>query len=270
MNKQVLFLHNLIDHFETIYPSKLAESWDKVGLHFGHKERKVEKILTALDLTLEVVEEAIQLEVDTIIVHHPPLFKAIERFDLDNSQNLIYEKVIKHNINVIALHTNLDIAKNGMNDWLLEELSIHTISNIYQNEDTSNPGLGRVGTLSKAMNRKDVINLIKETFDLKYINVIEKTRKESYQRIAIIGGSGSSLMNDVAKVNPDIFLTGDITYHTAQAAEYQNFMTVDIGHHAENVFTKNMKRLLLTYQKDYNWDIEVFASNINTNPFKVE
>ena len=64
---------------ETLAPVYLAESWDNVGLMVGSKHKTVNKVLCALDLNEEVVEEAIMQEVDCIITHHPFLFKALKQ-----------------------------------------------------------------------------------------------------------------------------------------------------------------------------------------------
>src|SRR5699024_11476219 len=78
MTKQLVQLNELTDNLNKLYPSELAEEWDQVGLHFGHKDAKVQKVMTTLDVRPEVVEEALKLGVDTIIVHHPILFSRSE------------------------------------------------------------------------------------------------------------------------------------------------------------------------------------------------
>lgn len=262
-------LKDLIAVLDIAYPPSFADSWDKVGLHFGDVERPIYRILTALDISDEVINEAIDLNIDTILVHHPPLFHAIERFDLSNQQIKIYEKIIKHDLNVFAMHTNLDYAHNGMNDWLADRLSLTNISPLFD-ETSGKPSLARVGVLQNPLNRQQVIQHIKQSFNLEKINVIESNPKDAYQKIAIIGGSGSSMLSEIKLSEPDIFVTGDITYHVGQSAENEDFMTIDAGHYIESIFNEKMMNLILTYKEDYNWDIEVFASKINTNPFKVE
>src|SRR5699024_1692734 len=118
MTKQLVQLNELTDNLNKLYPSELAEEWDQVGLHFGHKDAKVQKVMTTLDVRPEVVEEALKLGVDTIIVHHPILFSPVKRFDNSTADLRMYTDLIKNDINVFVLHTNLDKALNGMNDWL--------------------------------------------------------------------------------------------------------------------------------------------------------
>ena len=75
-------LSNLIHQIEAIYPLGLAEEWDPVGLHFGNLNSTVSRIMTTLDVTESVVEEAISQNVDTIVAHHPLIFSSIKRLDL--------------------------------------------------------------------------------------------------------------------------------------------------------------------------------------------
>lgn len=110
----------LIDRFEQSYPQWIAEKNDPNGLHIGSLDNVVNKVLVTLDLRPNVVQEAIEKQVDLIIVKHPPIFSSISRITIDDPQTKMYCDLIKHNINVYAAHTNIDIANDGLNDWLLE------------------------------------------------------------------------------------------------------------------------------------------------------
>ena len=117
-------LNDIIFELEKIYPLNYQESWDNCGLQIGNKNQKIKKIMTTLEITNEVIDEAIKENIDLIITHHPLIFKPLKNI-LDNK--LI--KLIQNNICVYAMHTNVDIAINGMNDWLCEEIGL---KNIYQ------------------------------------------------------------------------------------------------------------------------------------------
>lgn len=260
----------LIEALNELYPPALAEDWDQVGLHFGHPNAPVKQVLTTIDVRHEVVDEAIQLGVDTIIAHHPLLFRPIQRFDLSTVNNQLYEKLIKHDIKVLAMHTNLDIAKNGMNDWLAEALGLTNIRSLDPAASEEFPGLGRIGEFTTPIDRADLIQLLKTTYQRQELPIIEKTPKDAYQTVAIIGGSGSSLMDQVQSQNVDVFLTGDITYHTAQSLEDCSMMTVDIGHYAEVIFAKKAAEVIQLLVNDKQWTIGVQPTTLNINPFKYE
>lgn len=105
-------------------PKQLAYSWDNVGLQVGSASGTATKALITLDVLENVVDEAIREGADLIIAHHPLLFKSLKQIDIDSPKGRIIQKLISNNITVYAAHTNLDIAKNGMNDILSELLSL--------------------------------------------------------------------------------------------------------------------------------------------------
>lgn len=111
-------LSKIIKNFELFYPKHLAEDWDNVGLQIGDANKEVKKILTVLEVTEDVIDEAIEKEVDLIICHHPLIFKAISNLSYNNSHTNKIISLIKNDIAVYAAHTNVDSANNGMNDWL--------------------------------------------------------------------------------------------------------------------------------------------------------
>ena len=83
-------VNDLVALLEELMPSNLAEDWDNVGLMLGRKGKTVKKILLALDLTKEVVEQAISQKVDLIVTHHPAIFKKLKRVvDNDWQQDLL-------------------------------------------------------------------------------------------------------------------------------------------------------------------------------------
>lgn len=113
-------LRNLIDKIESKYPTNLAYSWDNVGLLVGEYEKEVKKILVALEANEKVVDEAIQKGVDLIITHHPFIFSKINRVNSGDLKGRLILKLIKNDISLYSMHTNFDIAKDGLNDYFME------------------------------------------------------------------------------------------------------------------------------------------------------
>lgn len=117
-------VREIIARFEQQVPKKYAMGKDPIGLHFGDWNKEVTTVMTTLDIRPEVVDEAINRNVDLIIAHHPPIFMPIKQFDVTNPQIKMYEQLIKHDIAVYAAHTNLDVVPGGLNDWLAEQLQL--------------------------------------------------------------------------------------------------------------------------------------------------
>jgi len=116
--------HEIIQLFESFAPKQLAMEGDKIGLQVGRLNRPVQRVMIALDVLEDVVDEAIEKEVDLIIAHHPLIYRPLQTLTTDKPQGRIIEKLLKHEIAVYAAHTNLDVAKGGVNDLLAEALQL--------------------------------------------------------------------------------------------------------------------------------------------------
>ncbi|UTB80601.1 Nif3-like dinuclear metal center hexameric protein [Staphylococcus carnosus] len=104
-------------------PFSSAEDWDNVDLLIGDKNKDITGILTALDCTAEVVDEAIEKNINTIIAHHPLIFKGVQNIN-EGGYGTIIRRLIKHDIQLIALHTNLDVYEHGVNAMLAKALDV--------------------------------------------------------------------------------------------------------------------------------------------------
>ncbi|RJS59714.1 Nif3-like dinuclear metal center hexameric protein [Bacillus sp. PK3_68] len=116
--------HEIIQLFEQFSPKRYAMEGDKIGLQVGRLNKPVERVLVALDVLEEVVDEAIEKDVQLIIAHHPLIFRPLKSIVTSDPAGRILEKLIKHDIAVYAAHTNLDVAKGGVNDLLAEALEL--------------------------------------------------------------------------------------------------------------------------------------------------
>lgn len=116
--------HELISMFERFSPKYLAMEGDKIGLQIGRLNKPVHKVMIALDVLEEVVDEAIEKNVDLIIAHHPLIYRPLKTITTDGLPGRMIEKLIKHDIAVYAAHTNLDVAKGGVNDLLASALEL--------------------------------------------------------------------------------------------------------------------------------------------------
>jgi len=116
--------YQLVQQFEVLFPKHLAEEGDPNGLQIGTLSNQVNKALIALDVTKEVVEEAISIGANLIIAHHPIIYRPLKKIVTDGEAGKIIELCIKHDIAVFAAHTNVDIAEVGVSDFLAEALQL--------------------------------------------------------------------------------------------------------------------------------------------------
>ncbi|PYZ98667.1 Nif3-like dinuclear metal center hexameric protein [Alteribacter lacisalsi] len=114
----------IIQAFETFSPKNYAVEGDKVGLQIGTLNKPVSKVLVALDVNENVVDEAVEEGAELIIAHHPLIFKPIKALRTDEVYGRTVEKLIKNDIAVYAAHTNLDVAPGGVNDMMAEAIGL--------------------------------------------------------------------------------------------------------------------------------------------------
>src|SRR3954468_16684097 len=113
-------LEHITDILNQIAPTRLAESWDNVGLLVGDPRQEVTAAMLCIDYTKEVACEAAGKKCDLIIAYHPPIFDAIKRI---TSSSPIFD-AIRRGVAIYSPHTALDVADGGTNDMLADALSM--------------------------------------------------------------------------------------------------------------------------------------------------
>jgi putative NIF3 family GTP cyclohydrolase 1 type 2 len=111
-------LEQLLETIDILAPWDLADSWDNVGLQAGSRNQPVKRILIAVDLNQETLNEAIQCQVDGLLVHHPLLYKPITQIDYGSPVGRFLQALAEHHLFLIAAHTNVDRAAGGLNRQL--------------------------------------------------------------------------------------------------------------------------------------------------------
>ncbi len=234
-------IYEIIEFMEKFAPKELAEEWDNVGLLIGKPEYNVNKILVSLDVNNEVVDEAIDKNVDLIITHHPVIFKPLK-----NISNDIFIKLLKNNISVYSAHTNLDVTNGGVNDAFAKKINLENIYRI---------GMLRVGKVAK-ITLSEFVNKIKKVFNVNGVRVCGANEK-TIEKVAVLGGSGGDLIYELNPNICDAFLTGEASYHHAQYADENNIALISIGHfETENPVVEKLVEII-----KQNFNIEVLASN---------
>jgi dinuclear metal center YbgI/SA1388 family protein len=125
---------------EQFAPLELQEEYDNTGLLIGNPDTEISKVLITLDITDEVLDEALQNNCNLVISHHPLIFKGLKRLVEANPVQRLTVKAIQNHIAVYAMHTNLDNSVNGLNAWFCDLLGI-------KNHRILSPGKGLLSKL---------------------------------------------------------------------------------------------------------------------------
>ena len=114
----------IVDYLDQFAPSFLAADWDNVGLLLGDRSASVQRIMTCLTVTPEVVREAVESKVQLIVTHHPILFRPIQRLTTDTPEGRMLLSVIQARVAVFSPHTAFDNTAGGINDTLAKRLDL--------------------------------------------------------------------------------------------------------------------------------------------------
>lgn len=248
-------VYDIITKIEDFAPQSLACSWDNPGFLCGDKNREVNKILLALDVDLETVYEAIEVGADMIVSHHPIFFSGLKRIDFSTPEGRMVELLIKNDIAVFAAHTNMDAAKDGINDRLAEIFELSEVKVLEPIDE--GVGIGRFGVLKEEISAEDFCNTVKEKLNTPFVRL---TGNGSIKKLAICSGSGGEYFSYAKENGCDALLTGDVKYHTAIEAKESGIAVIDAGHFpTENIvcsiFEEILSDLPLTLIKSKSRDI---------------
>lgn len=232
-------IKDIIKFLEERFPLSLQEDWDNSGLQIGNIENDLTNIMISLDLDEQTIQKAKEKSCNLIINHHPFLFSSIKSIDLNKENGKIIKELIKNDITVFAMHTNLDIGKGGVNDNLAKLLELRDISNLDTNNE--NP-MARFGYTDE-ITAYGFSKFVKEKLNCKGL-ILYGDKDKKIKKVALCGGAGSDFINDAIKKGCDLIVTSDVKYHEA-IDNCKKINIVDPGHFAsENHIIYMIKDLL--------------------------
>lgn len=226
------------------YPCRMAEDWDNVGLLVGDDEAEVKHVFLALDLTEQTLKEAAEAGADMIVTHHPMIFHGMKRINNHDFTGRKILSLIRLGVQYYAMHTNYDIL--GMAELSADYLKLRERQVLTVTEETEHgaEGLGRIGLLPRRMTLRECGEFVKEAFSLPDVRVYGDPEL-IVEKAAVCTGSGKSLISDVLEKKAQVYITGDIDYHTGIDAVAQGLAVIDAGHYGtEYIFMDAMKKTL--------------------------
>lgn len=230
-------VRDIYEYLNYLAPASLKMDFDNVGLLVGNSDEIVETCLVALDITDDVISEAICCRAQLIVSHHPIIFNSIKSVTSDDLVGRKIINLIKNDISAICMHTNLDIAEGGVNDALMAALSIDRQSYLEGtgiDENGSIVGCGRIGELDNDMAFTEFLATCKRALGangLRYHYAGKQVKK-----VAVMGGAGGSSLMDAVSAGCDTYVTSDIKYNTFLDAKELGINLIDADHFCtENV-----------------------------------
>jgi len=230
---------DILNCITEVAPLQWQESYDNAGLQVGDLNTEAHKALICLDITEEVVDEAVAKNCNVIVSHHPLIFRGLKHLTPQTYIERAVMKAIKHDIALISMHTNLDNSYLGVSRVLAERLGLKNLH--FLQPSIAEPevcGSGMVGEFENPMEEIDFLGLVSKIIDSPCLRHSALTGRK-IQKVALCGGAGVPFMADALKNHADAYLTADIKYHDFFVPE-GDILLVDGGHFETEQFTKEL------------------------------
>jgi dinuclear metal center YbgI/SA1388 family protein len=259
---------------EELWPESLAEAWDEVGLVAGHPSAEITRVMFAVDPTLEVIDEAIEWGAELLITHHPLLLKGVTSVAANTPKGRAVHRLIESGTALLTVHTNGDSAVGGVSDVLADALGLENVSPLTPAADgLPEEGIGRVGDLNESMTLGDFAARVFGILPSVAGGVRVSGDKDGLvQRVAVCGGAGDSLFDEVRASNADLYVTADLRHHPAsearEAAVNGRPYLIDVSHFAsEWLWLPAAAEALGNVLADQGLDVEIRVSTTNSDPW---
>ena len=224
-----LIVQNILDVLDDFAPFSLAAEWDNVGLLLGRPEAPISGICVALDPSLDLLDEALEQGLNTIITHHPLLFHPLKQIRTDSPLGQIIAKAMAAEMQIIACHTNLDVVPDGVSDVLAHKLGLVDCQPLQVHGADSAYGFGRLGRLPSAMVGAEFLDRVSQTLQQPEM-IVAGSVPEIVHQVAVCGGSCGDLAELARQQGAQIFITAEVKHSVARWAEDAGICLLDCGH----------------------------------------
>lgn len=260
---------DIVRILETLASPSLAETWDNVGLQVGDPRRTVTTVWTALDPAPRVIRAACDARVDLLVTHHPLIFRALNRIDGATPQGASILDAVTHGLAIYAMHTNFDAAAGGLNDVLAKRIGLKRVEplGVEAGARSGASRIGRVGRIAPGLSVRALAQVVKRRLLIDRVRVAGDPGMR-IERVALVAGSGGSLLSHFLQSPAELFITGDLRYHDAREIEAAGKAAIDIGHfHSEQMMAADVAVRLQRRLQRRRPPVHVEACTLEHDPF---
>ncbi len=259
----IMYIQKLLNLIENTLPAKTAMEGDKIGLQIHSGKEQADRLLVTMELNDEVINEAVELSCDCVITFHPLIFSPLTYIHESERVGRLCIKLIQNSISLIVIHTNFDSYSQGTSTILAEKLGLDVTCFLEPDSQAGNYGMGVIATAGGAIEAQELLDRVSIlcSSPVRYCN----GKGSLLEKIAIVGGSGSSFINSAMQAGCDALITADVSYHKFHQAD-KKMMIIDPGHYEMEQFVPSgLSKLIKTLDKDSEIG-SVLISKIHTNP----
>ena len=254
-------IQQVAEALERFAPLPLQEDYDNAGLQIGLTAAEdVSGVLLCLDVTENVVREAVAKHCNMIVAHHPLIFRPLRHLTGQTQVERCVAMALQMGVAVYAAHTNLDNAPGGVNFMMAEKLALGQVRFLQPTAD-GRGGSGIVGCLAQPMEPAAFLQQVKDTFGVQALHH-NALPSRLIRKVALCGGAGDFLLDAAIRQQADAFLTGEMGYHRYFGHEDEILISV-LGHYQSEQFTIQLMQRILHEALP---DLRTVVTSENTNP----
>ncbi|MDE5687159.1 MAG: Nif3-like dinuclear metal center hexameric protein [Paramuribaculum sp.] len=243
-NDTAIRIADIIDAIEESAPRSLQESYDNSGVQTGDTSAVCTGVMLAVDPTPDIIAQAQAAGCNLVVTHHPLLFKGLKSITGANPVEQTVIAAIQAGITVYSAHTSLDRARNGISCRMATMLGLTNIEPLEADGADASIGLGAIGSFPHVKSETEFTDLVKSTVGSPVARPTRLTSRE-IRRVALCGGSGSSLLPLAIAAGAHAMVTSDTRYH--DFIDYADrILIVDIGHFESEKCSKSIFRAIIT------------------------
>lgn len=250
-------LSHILQLADKLFPFTNTEPWDNSGVQIGDLSRSVTAIAFSLDPSVKAVNFAAENNCDLLVTHHPVLLNPIKRVITSELTGRIILSAAKANVDIISLHTNLDAAQGGLNDFLCELLGLLEV------QIPLNATCARLGKLFKSEPVSKLAQMICQKLALDSVRIVGPLDK-MVNLVFLVSGSGMGYLEQAILTKADVMITGDVRYHGALDAQSSQISLIDAGHFGLEKFAIKLMR------DRFEDEISKLGWNIDLCPYEEE
>jgi dinuclear metal center YbgI/SA1388 family protein len=226
-------VRDVVRMIDARYPPDLAAEWDAVGLTCGDPDATVARVLFAVDPVMAVVDEALLLQADLLVTHHPLFLQGVHSVAALTHRGRVVHTLISHGIALHTAHTNADHADPGVSDALAAAVGLTRTRPLVPEPGDPAVGTGRIGTLDRPVTLSEFARIVADALPATSHGVRVAGDGDSLvSTVAVCGGSGDAFLADAART-ADVYVTSDLRHHRAQDHRAEGGCAlIDVAHWA--------------------------------------
>ncbi|MFI1012702.1 Nif3-like dinuclear metal center hexameric protein [Streptomyces sp. NPDC020965] len=265
-------LSEVIAALDALWPPERAEQWDAVGTVCGDPDAEIRRVLFAVDPVQEIATEAIELDAQLIVTHHPLYLRGTTTVAAGHFKGRVVHTLIKNDVALHVAHTNADSADPGVSDALAGALDLRVVGPLVPDptDQAGRRGLGRVCELDHPETLAAFADRVAERLPATAQGIRLAGDPDAVVRtVAVSGGSGDSLFDAVRAAGVDAFVTADLRHHpVSEATQRSPLGLVDAAHWATEWPWCELAAAQLDEISDrHGWDLRVHVSRTVTDPW---